>query len=166
MLPKCLVTFVGSMFVAYAVFYWYALIPLFETYTLYAPRYAEFVLPANWPQLFGFPLLVVGAVGIVFWIYRTRLRFAKPDLLLYMWLILPLLLGYAYLFGVQWNTVRWIYFLQQPACVWSGLAVAQFAQFRNRKLIVAIVLVAFVIQWVITMQTYNSTIWANAGYTY
>jgi hypothetical protein len=162
-LPKSLVAFIVSMFAAYAVFYWYALIPLFETYTVYASRYAEFVLPASWPQLFGLPLLVVTAVGTGSWIYRTKLRFARPALLLYLWLILPLLLGYAYLFGVQWNTVRWVYFLQQPACVWSGLAVAQF---KNRKLIVAAVLAAFVIQWFITMQTYNSAIWASAGYTY
>jgi hypothetical protein len=162
-LPRCLVSFAVSMVVAYAVFYWYALIPLLETYTVYAPRYAEFVLPANWPQLFGFPLLVIGGFGFGLWVYRTKVRFAKSDLLLYMWLILPLLLAHAYLFGVQWNTVRWIYFLQQPACVWSGMAVAQL---KNRKLIVVIILLVFILQWISTMQIYNATIWANAGYTY
>jgi hypothetical protein len=162
-LPKCLVTFVAAMAVAYVAFYWYALNPLLDMYTTYSARYAEFILPTNWPQLFGLPLLVAAAFGIGLWVYKTRAVFAKPDLLLYMWLLLPLLLGYAYVFGVEWDTVRWIYFLQQPACVWCGITAAQF---KNRKLIVAMIVIAFVLQWIGTMQTYNSEIWANAGYTY
>jgi hypothetical protein len=162
-LPKCLIAFLFAGLVAFAVFYWYSLIPLFLIYTTYAARYGEFVLPANWPELFGFPLLIGAVAGIGMWLRSTRARFAKSDLLLYMWFFLPLLLSYSYLFGVQWDTVRLIYFLQQPACVWAGMAAAQF---RNRKLIVAIILLVFVLQLIGTMQVYNSEIWANAHYSY
>jgi len=158
-LPMSLVALAAAMGVAYATFYWYSLLPLFELYTSYAPRYSAFILPANWPQLFGYPLLVAAICGIVLQVYRTSVKLVKSNLLLYMWFLMPLLLGYAYLFGVQWDSVRWIYFLQQPACILCGMATAHF---KNRKLIVAIILLAFVLQWIGTMQTYNAAIWANA----
>jgi hypothetical protein len=158
-LPMCLVAFAAAMGVAYASFYWYSLFPLFELYTSYAPRYSAFILPANWPQLFGYPLLVAALCGIVLQVYRSNAKFVKSDLLLYLWFLMPLLLGYAYLFGVQWDSVRWIYFLQQPACVLCGVATAHF---KNRKLVTAIILIVFVLQWIGTMQIYNAAIWANA----
>ena len=160
--PKCLLAFLGAGAVAYLAFYWYALIPLYTTYTTFG-RHAQFTMPANWPQLFGYPLLAVAAAGIGLQILRARTRFAKPDLLLYVWLLLPILLGYAYMFGIQWNTVRWIYFLQPLACIWVGRATAHFG---NRKLIVAVILLMFIIQLFSTLQTYNATIWANSGYSY
>ena len=162
-LPKCLVSFIASMAVAYGVSYWYALIPLFGLYTSYASRYAEFTLRTSWPQMFGLPLLVLAAVGVALSAYKTRMRFVNPDQLLVIWLVWPLLLGYAYVFGVQWHTIRWIYFLQQPACVSSGIAVSQF---RERKLLLIIILFALALQWIGTMQGYYSHILYNAGYSY
>jgi hypothetical protein len=162
-LPKSLIAFLGAGLVAFAAFYWYSLIPLFLMYTTYATRYGEFVLPANWPDLFGFPLLIGAVAGIAMWVRSTEARFAKSDLLLYVWFLLPLLLSYTYLLGIQWDTVRLIYYLQQPACVWAGMAVAHF---KNRRWIVVIILLVFVLQWIGTMQVYNSEIWANAHYSY
>lgn len=162
-LPKCLIAFVASMGVAYGAFYWQTLIPLYEIYTTYAPRYAKFALPPDWPLMFGIPLLVLAVIGIGLWVSKSNTRFARPDLLLYMWFLWPLLLGYSFLFGAQWDVIRWIYFLQQPACVWCGIAVSQF---KNRKYVIVIVLVAFVLQWISTMQGYYSDIISNAGYTY
>jgi hypothetical protein len=163
-LPKSLIAFVVSGVVAFAAFYWRTLIPLFELYTTYAARYAMFTMPLNWPFLmWGFPLLIVATLGIALWVYRNRTRFLQSDLLLYWWFFLPLLLGYSFLFGIRWDVVRWIYFLQQPACVWCGICVAQL---KNRKLAVLVIVLVFMIQWVISMQGYYSDILLNSGYTY
>jgi hypothetical protein len=162
-LPRGFIASVMSGIVAYAVFYWYTLLQLYEIYTRYAPRYAEFTLPTNWPQMIGIPILVLAVAGVGLWIYKTRTHFAQSGLLLYVWFLMPLLLGYAYLFGVQWHTIRWIYFLQQPAYVWAGIAVSQV---KNRERLLAIVLIVLILQWVSSMQSYYSDILSNAGYTY
>jgi hypothetical protein len=162
-LPKSLLAFVAAMGVAYAAFYWRTLIPLYEMYTEYAPRYATFTLPSDWPLMLGIPILVVAALGIGLKLYRIRTLPTQSDLLLYMWFLWPILLGYSFLFGAQWDVIRWVYFLQQPACVWCGITVAQF---KNGKLALAIVLLALAIQWISTMQGYNSDIRFNSGYTY
>ena len=111
----------------------------------YIPRYAEFTMPADWPQMLSLPLLIFAAIGVGLWIYKTRSKIEQSTLLLYMWLFMPLLLAYAYLFGVQWDSVRWIYFLQQPACVWAGIAVSQF---KNRRLLLVVIMVAIVLEFV------------------
>lgn len=162
-LPKSLLAFVAAMGVAYAAFYWRTLIPLYEIYAEYAPRYAEFTLPPDWPVMFGIPLLVVAAIGIGLRLHSSNARSVGSDLFLYMWFLWPLLLGYAFLLGVQWHATRWIYFLQQPACVWCGITAAQL---KNRKFIIVMILVVFVVQWIITMQAYYSAIASNAGYSY
>ena len=162
-LPRCLISFVASLGVAYAAFYWYTLLPLYEIYTRYAPRYAEFALPNNWPQMFGLPLLLTAVAGIAFWAYKTKARVNEYDWLLLIWLLMPLLLGYAYLLGVRWDTIRWLYFLQQPACVWSGLAVGKI---KNRRPFLIVIVVVFLLQWFVTMQGYYSSILANSGYNY
>jgi hypothetical protein len=151
------------MGIAYAAFYWQTLIPLYELYTTYAPRYATFTLPNNWPSMFGIPLLIVAALGIGSWFLKNKTRFLQSDLLLYIWFLWPLLLGYSFVFGIKWDVIRWIYYLQQPACVWCGIAVAQL---KNRKLAVLIILLVFAFQWLITMQGYYSDISYNSGYTY
>ena len=90
-LPKCLVSLFASMAVAFGIFYWYALVPLFETYTQYAPRYAEFTLRSSWPELFGLPLLVLAVSGVVLWLYKSKIGFGQSEQLLLMWLLWPLL---------------------------------------------------------------------------
>jgi hypothetical protein len=162
-LPKTLLAFVGAMGVAYAAFYWQTLIPLYELYTEYAPRYATFTLPSDWPLMFGIPILIVAGLGVGLTLYRSKVHPTQPYLLLFMWFLWPILLGYSFLFGAKWDVIRWVYFLQQPACVWCGLTVAQF---KNTKLAVAIVFLALVIQWISTMQGYYSDIKFNSGYTY
>jgi hypothetical protein len=162
-LPKCLVAFVAAMGVAYAAFYWQTLIPLYELYTEYASRYAKFTLPPDWPLMLGVPILAMAALGIGLRLYRSKTRLAQSDLLLYMWFLWPILLGYSFVFGVHWDVIRWVYFLQQPACVWCGIAATQF---KNRKLIILIFLLAFVIQLVSTIQGYYSDVKLNSGYTY
>jgi hypothetical protein len=162
-LPRSLVSFVAAIGVAYVVFYWRTLIPLYDMYTQYAPRYATFTLRSDWPFMLGIPILVVAALGICLRLYRTRALPPRSDLLLYMWFLWPVLLGYSFLFGVRWDVIRWVYFLQQPACVWCGIAVAQF---KKGKLAVAIVLLAFIVQWIGAIQGYYSDVKFNSGYTY
>jgi hypothetical protein len=162
-LPPGLIALFAAMTVAYAAFYWRTLMPLYELYTTFAPRYAEFRLPADWPNLFGLPLLIMAMLGIGLWAYQSKVRFAKADLFLYMWLLWPLLLGYSFLFGIHWHVVRWIYYLQQPACVWAGIAVARFGK---RKWAIAIVLVIFILQWISTMQGYQENVLSNSNYSY
>jgi hypothetical protein len=161
--PRCLPWFLGSMALAYGLFYRDALIPLFDLYTKYAPRYAEFILPETWPQMLGPLVLVLATAGLVLQASKTRMQSVNPDQLLAIWLVWPILLGYAYVFGVQWHSIRWIYFLLQPACVWSGIAVAHL---RERKLVLIIVLFCLVLQWIGTMQGYYSDVAYNSGYNY
>ena len=175
--PQCLLALVAAMGVAFAVFYWQALVPQFELYTANASQYATFTLPADWPNQFSqfaqygqfelliCPLLILAAVGIGLWAYKFRLRFAKSDLFLYSWFLWPLLLGYSFLFGIRWDVVRWIYFLQQPACVWCGIAVAQFKG-KYGKFGVLVILLVFVIQWITTIQAYYTGISVNVVNTY
>jgi hypothetical protein len=101
--------------------------------------------------------------GIAFWAYKTKARVNEYDWLLLIWLLMPLLLGYAYLLSVRWDTIRWLYFLQQPACVWSGLAVGKI---KNRRPFLIVIVVVFLLQWFVTMQGYYSSILANSGYNY
>jgi hypothetical protein len=158
-LPRCLISLAASMAVAFGAFYWYALFPLFETYTSFAYRYAEYTLRAGWPEMFGVPLLVLTAAGIVLWAYRTKASPTQSEQLLLMWLMWPILLSYAYIFGVQWHSIRWIYFLQLPACVWSGIAASRLGE---RRLLLAVVLIALAVQWVISMQLYCQAVAFNA----
>jgi hypothetical protein len=167
-IPPCLLALVAAMGVAFAAFYWQAFIPQYELYTTNASQYATFTLSADWPSQFGHfesfsPLLILAAIGIGLWVYKSRLRFAKSDLFLYLWFLWPLLLGYSFLFGIRWDVVRWIYFLQQPACVWCGIAVAQL---KGRKYLVVVILLVFVFQWINTIQGYYWDISSNAVYTY
>jgi hypothetical protein len=162
-LPRCLVSFIASLGVAYGAFYWYTLIPLYDLYTFYAPRYAEFTVPSNWPQMFGIPLMLTAVAGVGVWAYKTKATMIEYEWLLLMWLVMPLVLGYAYLLGVQWHAVRWLYFLQQPACVWSGIAISKI---RHQKIAIIAVIILFALQWVSTMQGYYSDIAANALYSY
>ncbi len=167
-IPSCLLALVVALGVAFAVFYWQALISQYELYTTNASQYATFTLSADWPNQFGHyesfsPLLTLAAIGIGLWVYKSRLRFAKSDLFLYLWFLWPLLLGYSFLFGIRWDVVRWIYFLQQPACVWSGIAVAQL---KNRKYLVLVILLVFVWQWVNTIYVYYWDISSNVVSTY
>jgi len=166
--PPCLLALLAAMGVAFAVFYWQALIPQFELYTTNAAQYATFTLPPDWPTQFGHfesysPLLILAAIGIGLWAYKSRLKFAKPDLLLYLWFLWPLILGYSFLLGIHWDVVRWIYFLQQPACVWCGLAVAQL---KRRKELIFVILLIFVFQWINTIHTYYWDISQNVVNTY
>jgi len=167
-IPPCLLALVVALGVAFAVFYWQAMISQYELYTTNASQYATFTLSADWPNQFGHyesfsPLLTLAAIGIGLWVYKSRLRFAKSDLFLYLWFLWPLLLGYSLLFGIRWDVVRWIYFLQQPACVWSGIAVAQL---KNRKYLVLVILLVFVWQWVNTIYVYYWDISSNVVSTY
>jgi len=169
--PKCLLGLVAAMGVAFAAFYWQALIPQFELYTTNASQYATFTLPGDWTSQFGHfesfsPLLILAAIGVGLWVYKSRLTFAKSDLFLYLWLLWPLLLGYSFLFGIRWDVVRWIYFLQQPACVWCGIAVAQLKGRKYLKYLVVLILLVFVWQWINTMNVYYWDISTNAVNTY
>jgi hypothetical protein len=162
-IPPCLVALVAAMGVAFAAFYWETLIPMYELYTKNASLYATFTLPADWPSQFGLPLLILASMGIGLWFYKSKLRFTKSDLFLYMWALWPLLLGYSFLLGIRWDVVRWIYFLQQPACVWCGIAVAQF---KGRKYFFAVILLVFALQMITTIHGYYADISSNAVYTY
>ena len=164
-IPPSLLALVVALGVAFAVFYWQALIPQFQLYTTNASQYATFTLPSDWTNQFDRPLLILAAVGIGLWTYRFRLRFDKTDLFLYSWVLWPLLLGYSFLFGIRWDVVRWIYFLQQPACVWCGIAVAQFKG-KYRKYAVVVILLVFIQQWMATIHDYYSLISLNAVNTY
>ena len=161
--PRCLLAFVASLVVAYVAFYWYTLVPLYDIYTTYAPRYAEFTLPTNWPQMFGLPLLLSAVAGIGFWVYKEKAVITQHDWLYLLWFLMPPLLGYAYLIGVQWDTVRWVYFLQQPACVWTGVAISKV---KHQKIAIIAIVIIFALQWISTMQSYYSDVAANAIYSY
>jgi hypothetical protein len=161
--PRCLLSLVVALCVAYAAFYWYTLIPLYDLYTTYAPRYAEFVLPSSWPQMLGVPLLLTGVAGIGFWAYRSKSRIIEYDWLLLIWFLMPLLLGYAYLIGVEWHAVRWLYFVQQPACVWAGMAISRI---KYQKMAITAILIIFAFQWILTMQGYYADVSSNAIYSY
>jgi hypothetical protein len=89
---------------------------------------------------------------------REGRAFAEGREILVISAIVPLLLAYVYLFGVQWHGVRWIHFIPQPLTVWAGIGLGYL---RDRKSVPVAFAFVFMIQLIGTIQGYYSDILRN-----
>jgi len=155
-IPKAFVGLIAGSALAYAAFYWFALVPILEFYSKFAPVYDQslYVTPYILEQV-GPLLLLFGALGFILSFVHDGRRFAEGKEVLIIWAIVPVLSAFAYLSGVQWHGVRWIHFMPQQFIVWSGIALSHL---RERKFLVVLFIFLFGIQLIGTIQGYYNDI--------
>ena len=158
-IPRSLIgLFVGAV-IAYVAFYQFALLSIFDYYTKYSPVYNQslYVTPYIVDQV-G-PLLLLSAVfALVFTYKHGGWQFIRDKKILLIWAVVPVLLAYAYLFGVQWHGVRWIHFIPQPLAVLIGISLSYLDK---RRMILILLSLLFTIQLFLVVQAYHLDILKN-----
>jgi hypothetical protein len=157
-IPKSLVGVAIGAVIAYVSFYQFGLTSILNYYANFSPVYNQslYVTPYILEQVGG--LLLLSAALAVVLIYRHEgWRFIRGKKILVIWAVVPVLLAYAYLFGVQWHGVRWIAFIPEPL---SALAGVGFAYLHQRKFLI-IILVLFTLQLILTLMGYHSYVLRN-----
>jgi hypothetical protein len=157
--PRSFVGVISGGAVAYVSFYSFAWQSIYYYYSNFSPVYNQslYITPYIYAQV-GLLLLLSAALSLVFLYVRARREFFRGKELLLIWAIVPFLLSYAYLFGVQWHGVRWIAFIPGPLAVWAGVALGMLDQ---RKLVIIAFASLATIQLVLTILGYHSDIASN-----
>jgi hypothetical protein len=147
----------GSL--AFVTFYQFALESMYYYYSNFTPLYDQslYVTPYML-ELVGPLLLLCAAVGIVLLYAKDGRKWLNGKEILAIWTVVPFVLAYAYLLGVQWHGVRWIHFMPQPLAVWTGTGVAPFL---DRKLVLVGLAAIFTVQLILTLQGYWNDILLN-----
>jgi hypothetical protein len=144
---------------AYVLFYQWAIPSILEYYTKYTPQYDQslYITPYILEQV-G-PLLLSSALIVCALAYaHARGAFLTGNKVLMIWAIVPLLLSYAYLFGVQWHGVRWIAFIPQPLAVLTGVGL-EFVY--KKKMVLIVLALLFTVQLFLVIQAYHFDILKN-----
>ena len=163
--PKCFVGVIAGGAVAYVSFYSFAWQNMLYYYSNFSPNgiqgiiysQSQYVTPYIYAQV-GSLLLLSAAIGLAFLYAHGRRKFFLGKELLLIWAIVPILLSYAYLLGVEWHGVRWIAFIPEPLAVWVGVALGMLDQ---RKLVIIAFVSLATIQLVLTIVGYHSDILSN-----
>ena len=155
-IPRALIGSIIGGAVAYLLFYRFALVSILQFYPQYSPVYDQslYVTPYILEQV-GPLLLLFGTLGFILSFVHDGRRLAEHKDILVIWAIVPLLLAFAYLFGVQWHGVRWIHFIPQPFIVWAGIALSYL---REKKFLIVLFIFLFGIQLIGTIQGYYNDI--------
>ena len=157
-IPRTLAAVAVGAIAAYFFFYRFAMLPILDFYSKYSPVYNQslYVTPYVLEQVGG--LLILSAIFglVIFHVRKSRL--IEGSSLLLLWTIIPVVLAYAYVFGVQWHGVRWIHFIPMPLLVWTGIGVGHR---RTGRLLLPLFFVLFTIQLIFTLQGYHSDILRN-----
>jgi hypothetical protein len=106
----------------------------------------------------GWLIILLAGVGIVLLVSRRAPVPAYGKEMMSVWVLLPWLLAYAYLGGVQWHGVRWIHFMPQPLAIWAGVSMRQIHQ---RPLVVVVLVFVLTLQLIGTLQGYYADILEN-----
>jgi hypothetical protein len=146
----------ASAILSYLVFYQSALPSMYFYYTHYVPIYnqALYVTPYILEQV-GSLFIVAAALSIVSSKWKSNCTLSSTKGILTAWTVVPALLAYAYLFGVQWHGVRWIHFLPQPLVAWTGFGIHLL---EKNRFILACLILLFTIQLVLSVRGYYSDI--------
>jgi hypothetical protein len=155
-IPKSFVGVIVGGVVAFVLFYRYAWYSMFEFYSKYTPIYDQglYVTAFIFEQI-GSLLIVTALLSILVVALSHQM---KGRVILLVWAVVPVLLSYAYLFGVHWHGVRWIHFISAPFAIWSGIGISYF---RNRKILPLGYFFLFTIQFFVTLQGYSLDIIKN-----
>jgi hypothetical protein len=145
--------------VAFVTFYQFAWKSMYYYYSNFTPVYDQslYVTPYLL-ELVGPLLLLSAAVCIVLVYAKDKHKWLKGKGILAIWTVIPFVLAYAYLLGVQWHGVRWIHFMPQPLAVWTGTGVALFC---SRKLVLIVFAAIFTVQLILTLHGYWNDILLN-----
>jgi len=158
-IPKSVVgVFLGGG-VAYVTFYQFAWQSIYYYYSNFTPVYDQGLYMTPYVlELVGPLLLSCAAIGFTLvWTNEGR-KLVKGKEVLMIWAVVPFILAYAYLFGVQWHGLRWIHFIPQPLSVWMGIGLASL---RKRNLPIVGFVLIFTVQLILTLQGYSSDILRN-----
>jgi hypothetical protein len=145
--------------VAFITFYQFAWKSMYYYYSNFTPVYDQslYVTPYI-VELVG-PLLVVCAIAGNALVYsEAGHELLKGEGILAIWTVVPFVLAYAYMFGVQWHGLRWIHFIPQPLSIWTGLGVSFLGR---RWLVIAGLILVFTVQLIFTLQGYSVDILNN-----
>jgi hypothetical protein len=155
-ISKSLVGVIIGGGVAYATFYQFAWQSMYFYYSNFSPVYNQGMYVTQYTlELVGPLLLFSAALGVGFLYARERRNFFHGKRLLLIWTVVPFLLAYAYLLGVQWHGVRWIAFIPEPLAVWAGISLASW---NHRRTLLITFAALFTLQLFLTIQGYQSDI--------
>jgi hypothetical protein len=145
--------------VSFVTFYEFAWRSMYYYYSNFTPVYDQSLYVTPYIiELVGPLLLVCATAGIALVYSKAGHELLKGEGILVIWAVIPFVLAYAYLLGVQWHGVRWIHFMPQPLAVWTGTGVALF---RHRKWVLVGLAAIFTVQLILTLQGYWNDILLN-----
>jgi hypothetical protein len=145
--------------VAFATFYQFAWRSMYYYYSNFTPVYDQSLYVTPYIiELVGPLLLASAAIGIALVYSKAGHELLSGDGIPAIWTVVPFILAYAYLLGLQWHGVRWIHFIPQPLAVWTG---AGLAFFRDRKWVLVSLAAMFTVQLILTLQGYWNDILLN-----
>jgi hypothetical protein len=145
--------------VTFVTFYQFAWRSIYHYYTNFMPVYDQSLYVTPYIiELVGPVLLACAAIGIALVYSKARHELRSGDGVLAIWTVVPFVLAYAYLLGVQWHGVRWIHFIPEPLAVWTGAGAALF---RHRNWVLVGLAIIFTVQLILTLQGYWSDILLN-----
>ena len=158
-IPKSVVgVFLGAG-VAYVTFYQFAWQSIYYYYSNFTPVYNQSLYITPYVlELVGPLLLFCGAIGFALVCAKEGRKLVNGKEVLMIWAVVPFVLAYAYLFGVQWHGLRWIHFIPQPLSVWTGIGLVSL---RKKKLVFLGFILILTVQLILTLQGYSSDILQN-----
>jgi hypothetical protein len=155
-IPKSLVGVIIGGGVAYVTFYQFAWQSIYFYYSNFSPLYDQGLYMTQYILVLVEPSLLISAVlGLGVLYVHERRNFLYWNRLLLIWVVVPFLLAYAYLVGVQWHGVRWIAFIPQPLAISAGIGLGSLD---HRRLVSIAFVLLFTIQLFLTIQGYQSDI--------
>ena len=158
-IPKSLIGVIIGGAVAYVTFYQFAWQSIHYYYSNFSPVYNQSLYMTSYVlELVGPLLLLSAALGAGFLYAHERREFLEGKELLLIWAVVPFILAFAYLLGVQWHGVRWIAFIPEPLAVWAGVGLGKLDQ---KKLVLIVFALLFTIQLFLTILGYHSDILSN-----
>jgi hypothetical protein len=159
-ISKSFLSLSASAILSYLIFYRFALPSIYFYYTHYVPVYDQGAYVTSYIFEQVGPLLIATASGgIVSSVWKSGREYVRGKLILAIWVAVPILLAYAYMFGVQWHGVRWIHFIPQPLVVWTGLGI-RFIE--KNGFVLACFVLLFTVQLLLSVQGYYSDIFRYA----
>jgi hypothetical protein len=160
-IPKSVIGLIFGGCFAFLTFYQFAWQSIYYYYSNFTPVYDQGLYMTPYVlELVGPVLLASGAFGFALVFRKEGRKLFMDKGLLVIWSVVPFVLAYAYLLGVQWHGLRWIHFQPQPLSIWTGTGLALL---RGRRIVLVAFVAIFTIQLIFSLQGYWSDILLNVA---
>jgi hypothetical protein len=160
-IPKSVIGVILGACVAFLAFYQFAWQSIYYYYSNFTPIYDQGLYMTPYVlELVGPLLLVSGALGFALALKREGGELFRDKVIFAIWALVPFVLAYAYLLGVQWHGLRWIHFQPQPLSIWTGTGLALV---RGKRIVLVAFVAIFTIQLIFSLQGYWNDILLNVA---